>query len=368
MLAARTTPLGTRRFAARFPDAAAGHFRDAQGWTVASIGLGTYLGKNDDATDAGYARAVSAAVQLGSNVLDTAINYRDQRSERVIGHALSGLVAEGKIRRDEIVVCTKGGFLPSSSGHPGGMRRYVEDTFLRTGVIAPSDIVAGCHCMTPAYLRHQLEASRHNLHGIGIDIYYLHNPETQLQEVDRATFGGRLRAAFEVFEEAVAQGTIQLYGTATWNGFRADPFDAEYLSLDELLRCARDVAGDAHHFRAIQLPFNLAMTEAFLLPNQRLGGKEVPVIRAAAESGVSVFASASLLQARLAHSLPEPIRAAVDGGLRSDGQRALQFVRSTPGVATALVGMSNHAHVSENLGLLSIPPLPGNRFATTAGG
>ena len=42
-------------------------------------------------------------------------------------------------------------------------------------------------------------------------------------------------------------------------------------------------------------------------------------------------------------------------GLDTDAQRALQFVRSTPGVAVALVGMKTVAHVEENLALLERP-------------
>lgn len=344
-----------------------GHFRDAQGWVVSSLGLGTYLGGDDDATDAGYEAGIARALDLGCNVLDTAINYRHQRSERVIGRTLSKLTAEGKVRRDEIAVASKGGFIPYESGYPGGMRRYVEDTLIRPGILAPTDIVAGCHCMTPRYLRHQLDTSRSNLGCERIDIYYLHNPETQLQETGRDEFRGRVRAAFEVLEDAATAGTIGVYGTATWNGYRVPPGSADYLSLEDLLGCAQEVAGDRHHFRAVQLPFNLAMPEAFTMGNQPVGTKQVSLLRAAQEFGLTVMASASLLQAQLAGRLPDELRAALDGSLRGDAQRALQFVRSAPGVTTGLVGMSNAAHVVENLALVEIPPMTEGQFLSVFG-
>ena len=45
----------------------------------------------------------------GVNVLDTAINYRSQKSERVLGAALRYLIREG-YRRDELFVCSKNGY------------------------------------------------------------------------------------------------------------------------------------------------------------------------------------------------------------------------------------------------------------------
>jgi len=60
-----------------------------------SIGLGTYLGEPDDAADGEYVDAISSALRSGINVLDTAINYRHQRSERNMGTALARLIRDG---------------------------------------------------------------------------------------------------------------------------------------------------------------------------------------------------------------------------------------------------------------------------------
>ena len=49
-------------------------------------------------------------------------------------------------------------------------------------------------------------------------------------------------------------------------------------------------------------------------------------------------------------------------GLETDAQRAVQFVRSTPGVGAALVGMQRLAHVEENARLGRVPPLAWSRF------
>jgi aryl-alcohol dehydrogenase-like predicted oxidoreductase len=69
-----------------------------------------------------------------------------------------------------------------------------------------------------------------------------------------------------------------------------------------------------------------------------------------------VFASASLLQGQLTQGLPPKIRSWFPR-LRTDAQRAIQFVRSTPGITCALVGMSSLEHVQENLATASTPPM-----------
>ena len=67
--AGSATPEGTLRYAARFQGRAApGHFREIPGGLVlSSIGIGTYLGEADAATDGAYTDAVVAAVESGCN-------------------------------------------------------------------------------------------------------------------------------------------------------------------------------------------------------------------------------------------------------------------------------------------------------------
>jgi len=152
-----------------------------------------------------------------------------------------------------------------------------------------------------------------------------------------------------------------MYGTATWNGYRVRHDSDEALSLPNLLRLAEEVGGKDHHFRAIQLPYNLAMQQARSARTQRFDGKAVPVLQVARAHGMLVFASASLLQQRLTESLPEETHAWFPG-LEKDAQRAIQFVRSTPGITSALVGMSRREHVTENLSTAQTPPLNLEQF------
>ena len=336
-----------------------------QGLTLSSVGLGTYLGEADEPTDAAYEAAVRRALELGINVVDSAVNYRHQRSERAIGAALRGLVSGDALSREEVLLATKGGFIPFDGAVPANPAAYFTETYRRPGVLTPADVVGGSHCMTPRYLADQLDRSRANLGVDTIDVYYVHNPETQLGVLERPEFTTRLRAAFEFLESAVGDGKIRGYGLATWEGFRRPPTARDHLSLPDVVGLAREVAGERHHFAAIQLPYNLAMTEALTLTNQPLGKAMVSVLQAAERLGVYVMTSASILQGRLARNLP-PALAQVLEGLSSDAQRALQFVRSTPGVGTALCGMKSVAHVEENAHLLSLPPAPSDKLFARA--
>ena len=143
------TAEGTARYAARFAARVTpGHFRGLGGeLTVASVGLGTYLGPEDGATDVLYQDAVARALELGLNVLDTAVNYRHQRSERAIRTALAAAVDRGLVKRDEVVVATKGGFTAFDGAVPPDPRAWFTRTYLDTGIVGPEDVAAGSHCM-----------------------------------------------------------------------------------------------------------------------------------------------------------------------------------------------------------------------------
>ncbi len=357
MLTGYATPEGTAAYARRFVDYP-GNYRAVLGCSVSSMGLGTYLGGEDADTDEAYAAAIRTALAGGINLIDTAVNYRCQRSERVLGRVIGELAGSGALTRDEVVVATKGGFIAFDGETPADPRGWFEQNFVRPGIVKPGDVVQGAHCMTPPYLEAMLERSRSNLGLATLDIYYLHNPETQLSALSHHEFLVRIRRAFEFLESAVQAGKIGCYGVATWNGLRVKVTEPGYLSLEELARVATDVAGTGHHFRIIQFPYNLAMTEALTLHNQTLpDGTQVSLLAAADAMGIAVCTSASLLQGQLTRRLPEVLRTTFPA-MDSDAQRAIQFARSTPGISVALVGMSSAAHVAHNLATLRRPPAP----------
>jgi len=349
----QATQAGTARYRDRFSaEFVADHFRPTSftGY-MSSIGIGTYLGDTTDEDDASYATAIQHAVGSGINIIDTALNYRAQRSEHSVGTAIRRAIESGVIQRDEIVVCSKAGYVPLDGTPPATReeyRQYVEREFVEKEIVLREELVGGGHSLAPRFLRYCLAKSRQNLGLRTIDTYYLHNPEQQARSVDRETLYGRIEAAFGVLEEAAERGEIGVYGCATWNGLRTPRDSAEHLSLHRLNAIAHGMAGDAHHFRAIQLPINLAMPEAIRQHTQTIDGNQASTVEAAQALGLTVVASASLLQAALTTGLPPEVGQHYPGA--SDAQRAIQFVRSIPGVTTALVGMRQASHIDEDLG------------------
>lgn len=341
----------TSTYAAAFADRYLPDFyRPAwDGVLVSSIGVGTYLGECSDDDDQAYQEAIARALGSGINLIDTAINYRCQRSELAVGAALRKLA----VPREAVIVCTKGGYLPLAGEPPetrDDYRQYLTREFFEPGVMTPDDVVSGGHSLAPSFLRYCIARSRENLGVETIDLYYLHNPEQQLGAISQASFRERLRAAFMVLEDAVGRGEIAAYGCATWTGLRSTPGAKSHISLEDLTAIAREIGGERHHFRAVQMPISLAMPEGVRLPTQQIGkrGTLVPAVEAAAELGLAVFASAPLMQAQLTKDLPETVRDLFPLQ-RSDAQRALTFVRSVPGVTAALVGTRSTAHLTENL-------------------
>lgn len=361
LIPGHATPEGTARYRDRFANQRPSHFRNTRGLWLSSIGLGTYLGEATPEVDALYRDAATRALEMGTNVIDTAVNYRHQRSERAIGEALTAMIALGSVRRDEVFLATKGGFLTFDGKEPDDPAAYFEENLVRTGLIEPNEVAANCHVMAPRYIENQVDVSRRNLGVETIDLYYVHNPETQLRAVSRPEFYRRLTAAFAALERAAAAGKIRAYGVATWDALRVAPSSRDSVSLAEVFHAAESAGGLQHHFQAIQLPFNLAMLEALTAKTQRLQGGLAPALRAARTYGITAFASGSILQGQLSQGMPHELRNRFDG-LATDAQRAIQFVRSTPGVTCALVGMSHRQHVEENLATAGVPPLSPERY------
>ena len=310
------TSVGTTRCTAHFPELRdQGFYRTVLDLELSTLGIGTYLNASAD--------ALLAAAAGGINFFDTAINYRRQQSERDIGAALAHL------QRDEIVVCTKAGFLTPDAV---------------PATLAAEDIAGGMHSMAPDFLEDQIERSRSNMGVDTIDVFYLHNPETQLGFLTRDRFDDRIRGAFALLEELVERGRIRWYGAATWEGFRK----RDALNLPRMAEIAAQEGGPDHHFRWIQLPFNIGMVEAYL-------DRPESVLESAARLGIAVAASATLMQTQVLENMPGSVRDLLPG-FATNAQRAIQFTRSTPGVAVALVGMGTPSHVVENLGVARVRP------------
>jgi len=351
------TSEGTKKFAQN-SGVSQDNFNEFENLFLSNIGMGTYLGDADDRTDELVKNAVKQSIVSGVNVIDTAINYRSQKAERSVGKAISELIQENKISRNEVFLSTKNGYVTNDADVPLGFWEYVKEEYAQKNIIKEGDITSGYHCMTPTYLSDQLDRSLKNLDLDCVDLMYLHNAvEGQIKDVSKEQFWDNLKSVFELYEQKRDEGKIKFYGMATWECFRVSSDNPQYLSLEETVSLAKKIGGEKHGFRFIQLPFNMHYDQALLGKNQLLGNENISVLEAAMRLEIGVFTSVPLMQGRLLAPGVMP-----DFGNPKPSLRALEFIRSSPGVLAPLVGQKSPEHVSENLEIMKIPHMSENEF------
>jgi len=352
MISGFATPEGTKKFAAKYgqvPD----NYRTTQDLTLSNVGIGTYLGSPDSQTDLLVIDAIKKSILAGINVVDTAINYRAQKAERAVGIAISELIGDGKIGRDSIFVSTKNGYVTNDGDIKEDFWAYVQREYAKPGIVKPNDISSGYHCMTVPYLEDQLNRSLKNLGLECIDLIYLHNAvEGQIQDISKEQFMKNLRDVISLYEQKRKEGKIRYYGMATWECFRVQKDNPQYLSLLDVLHIAKEVGGENHGFRFIQLPYNLYLDQALMVKSQQVNGADTSILAASQGNGIGVFTSVPLMQGKLLG--PGVVPDFID---LKPSLKCLQFIRSTPGVLAPLVGQKTSAHVEENLEIMKIPPL-----------
>ncbi len=357
MISGCASPQATKNFAQKFgPNL--DNYKIIHGLTLSNVGVGTYLGNHDEQTDVLVKEAVKKSILSGINVIDTAINYRAQKAERSVGKAISELVSEGKIERQNVFISTKNGYLTNDADIKEDFWNYVQREYTKTGVLGQGDISSGYNCMTVKYLEDQLERSLRNLGLECVDLMYLHNAvEGQIQDISKDQFIKNLKNVFELYEQKRKQGKIRYYGMATWECFRVTQENPQYLSLYDVIQLAKQAGGDDHGFRFIQLPYNFYYDQALMLKNQPVGDVISSILDAAQSYGIGVFTSVPLMQGRLLAPGVLPIF----GNLKPSLQ-CLQFIRSTPGVLAPLVGQKSPEHVDENLQIMKIPSMKKDEF------
>ncbi|MCX7893305.1 MAG: aldo/keto reductase [Burkholderiales bacterium] len=364
LVAGRASRAGTQAYAASFGRGlAAGHYSEFlnQHYKLSSLGIGTFGGAATDAVDEAYASIVRDAALAGVNVFDTATHYRYGRSMRALGEGLRRAFAAG-VGREQVFVIAKAGFLAFAAGAPADFDAWFDANVAAPGQGSREDL-AGQHLLSPAYLAAQIEAARSALGLATVDAFLLDQPEVHIPVIGKERTNRKILRAFAVLEAAVRDGRIACYGISTFQGFRVATDAPLFQSLTSLIglaeKAAREVRGEgAHHaFRVVELPFNQAMTEGFTRFSHATGkGNIASTVQAARQLGVYVVASHTMGKGLLAREAADAVRGAL-GALANDAQRALQFNRSTPGIGTSLVGISNPAHLADLVAVARVPPL-----------
>ncbi len=372
-LAGHATQVGTVAYTARF--ASSGYTAlGSTGLITSTLGFGGY--RIDDETREHY-EALKKALLEGCNLIDTSTNYMDGGSERCVGAVLGELVRAGTLRREEVIVVSKIGYVQGENLELAQQREAAGAPFPE--MVKYMD---GCwHCIHSEFLRDQLERSLTRLQLDTLDICLLHNPEYFLTdfrqrergdlESARNEFYRRLREAFTFFETQVAAGTIRWYGVSS-NTAVLPATDPEATSLTRMLAAAREAGGPAHHFRILQLPINLFEAGALLTQNNGPDNRQT-VLEAASAAGIGVLVNRPLnafvgnrmirLAASSNHRASDAISAVIDPFLpeaqrgESLSRKALWILTSSPGVSCVLNGMRTRGYVHDSLGVLPWPPL-----------
>ena len=323
-----------------------------------SLGIGTYKAEpyKEENYIINYSEAIKTALRNGIHFIDTAINYRYQMSEREIGEALQEMIESGEIKREEVIIASKAGFIPLDFPFPENPYGWIQANMIEQKLAMKEEIIIDQHCMTPAYLRWSCEQSLKNLALETIDIFFLHNPETQLGYVEQKEFYTRIEAAFELFETLRFEGKIVAYGIAAWNGFLYEEEHTEYISLSKVMEIARRIGGEHHGFKYLQSPFNMAKPHAYSYANQQCeDGMYYPLMHACAQFGLSYLGSSPLLQKNLFKRPFAPkIGELLNTAELTDVASALQFARSA-GAITSIFGAVTPAHIMDNAILAYLP-------------
>ncbi|MDP3466041.1 MAG: aldo/keto reductase [Sulfuricurvum sp.] len=352
------TKEGTFKYLKKFGNYSKDFYRFNGELFFPSLGIGTYKPEpyKEENYIINYSEAIKTALRNGIHFIDTAINYRYQMSEREIGEALQEMMDAGEIKREEVIIASKAGFIPLDFPFPDNPYGWIQENMIDTGLATKEEIIIDQHCMTPAYLRWSCEQSLKNLELETIDIFFLHNPETQLGYVDGEIFYARIEAAFKLFEELRAEGKIVSYGIAAWNGFLYEEDHTEYVSLSRTVEIARRIGGESHGFKYLQSPFNMAKPHAYSYTNQQGGdGMYYSLMDACAGFGLSYLGSSPLLQKNLfKRSFAPKIGELMNTSELSDVASALQFARSA-GAITAIFGAVTPSHVIDNTILAYVP-------------
>jgi aryl-alcohol dehydrogenase-like predicted oxidoreductase len=330
-----------------------GFYRQLEKLRAAELGLGTLGGEAKNIVDDKISKSCEQAVLAGINVLETSPAYRFQRSEKAVGRAVERLRSRGY--HHDLVIIGKAGII-SSDHRRTSLEEYIRDTVIPAGV-SPRNIFRNSYSITPDYLEFSLNRSLRHLQREYLDIFLLEAPETLLSHVAAEHLPQLLGLIITWLEEKANAGVIRYYGLSSPLGVFQPPARREHIALPQWVEIARSIAGAEHHFRFLQVPYSLGDLRLLNEKSQNLNGEPHTVLETARELGLHLLTYLALGQGQLTSNLPDFISRTFTRR-RTEAQRALQFVRSTPGVDHVTVGTRNRDHLQELLEMRSLPPAP----------
>jgi aryl-alcohol dehydrogenase-like predicted oxidoreductase len=267
MIQSRATSESTNEFCSRHPGLLSKPLGKS-GLMVTACGFGAY---RTDYRVREHSSSLEYAISQGINLIDTSANYSDGGSEIMIGSVLEELIKSGKIKREEIVVVSKGGYLQGKNLQAA--KKMKDDGVGYKEVTEYAENI--WHCIHPDFLRDQITFSLERLKLDTIDVYLLHNPEYFLDspaakdlELDelRHEYYRRIKRAFEHLEKEAEEGRIGCYGISS-NSFVKPSDDHVFTSLQYCNEAAIEISPD-NLFKVIEFPLNLSERGAIIVKNQ----------------------------------------------------------------------------------------------------
>jgi uncharacterized protein len=291
---------------------------------VSRVGFGCY---RIHEFEPDHREALKKALVNGCNLIDTSSNYTDGSSERLVGEVLMELFDSGEIKREEIVVVTKAGYIQGKNLANAKARAARGDGFPDTVEFQPD-----CwHNISPEFLEEQITNSLERLRLSTLDVVLLHNPEYYLKASgSREVYYQRIEKAFRHLESERSKGRIRFFGISS-NTFPEPESRSDFTSLQRALEVAATLAKPSH-FAVIQLPFNLFESGAALVPNNQ----RETVLDYAAKAKLGILTNRPFnadQRGRLTRltSFPKHNEVEVKGGLHTTLGRAVELEKKAPG-------------------------------------
>lgn len=203
---------------------------------LSRVGFGCYRVQDDV-----HAEALATALDRGCNLVDTAPNYGDGRSEEIVGRVLRGLPA-----RPAFVITKVGYVTPSSAAAVGDARLDRGDLRRLDG--------ATLYGLDPRLLGALMDQSRRRLGRANLDAVLLHNPEHALDpdrpDPDKARRD--LERALAFLTDEVSSGRLRCFGVSS-NALVTQPGEeaTDWLAAGVFAAAADD------GFAILQFPFNM---------------------------------------------------------------------------------------------------------------
>ncbi|RBL89295.1 aldo/keto reductase [Chitinophaga flava] len=228
-----------------------------------------------------HAATLQYALDNGCNLLDTASNYENGDSEKLIGKVLQ------QSDHDNTFIVTKAGYISNDNLvalkelHKSG--RGLDDLVVLNEHF--------CHSVHPEYLAFQMDISMQRLGRNVIDGFLLHSPEYffEQQQVEPTAdeYYRRIKKAFEFLETQVAAGRIRYYGVSSNTMSVTDSFKST--NLYQLIKIAEEVSS-THHFRLAQFPYNIIEQQA----GDTAGDTQKSLLEVAAAHSIKTFGNRPL--------------------------------------------------------------------------